>query len=69
MYKLVLIGTILASAFALRHPVNEDMVAEIKKYAKSWTPMEVSENPLSKYTVDEVYGMLGAIPTVKASYN
>ena len=65
MFKLVLIGTIIASAVALRHPVNEDHVAEIKKRATSWTPMEVADNPLSKLTVDEIYGMLGAIHAEK----
>jgi len=69
MLKLVLIGTIIASAVALRHPVNEDHVAEIKARATSWTPMEVSENPLSKYTVDEVYGMLGTLYPLQAPSN
>ena len=69
MYKFVLIGTIIASAFALRHPVNEDRVAEIKATVSSWKPMEVSENPLSQYTVDEIYGMLGAIPSEKIPFN
>jgi len=69
MFKLVLIGTIVASTFALRHPVNEDRVAEIKKYATSWTPMEVSQNPLAQLTVDEVYGLLGSIPEVAPAFN
>lgn len=59
MYKLVIVGTIAAFAAAHKHPVNPDIVNEIKQKASTWTPMEVHENPLSKLTIEQVKGLLG----------
>ena len=58
MLKLVIVGSVIATAFA-HHPINEDIVKEIKEKARSWEPMEVNENPLSKYTYEELKGFLG----------
>ena len=35
------------------------MVNEIKAKAKTWEPMEVDENPLSKLTPEEIKGLFG----------
>ena len=60
MFKLVLVGTVLATAYGAGHPINQEIVDEIKAKATSWTPMEVDENPLSKLSAEEVKGLLGA---------
>jgi hypothetical protein len=36
MFKLVVVGTILVSAYANHHPINEDIIKEIKEKASSW---------------------------------
>jgi hypothetical protein len=60
MLKLVVIGTVLAVSMAEKlHPIREDLVNEIKQKASTWTPMEVSENPLSNRSKDELFGLLG----------
>lgn len=58
MFKLVVIGTIAAFASAF-HPVNQDIVDQIKAKATTWVPLEVHENPLSQKTAEEVMGLLG----------
>jgi hypothetical protein len=60
MYKLVLVGTIMASAFAHIHPINEHIIEEIKQKAKSWKPMEIESNPLHHMTIEQVQGLLGS---------
>jgi len=52
MYKLIVVGTILASALAHIHPVNEEIIQEIKERASSWEPMELEDNPLHHMTID-----------------
>lgn len=66
MYKLVIVGTIMAMA-AASHPINEQMVSNIKKSA-TWKPLEASANPLKDYTHEELLGMLGTyiVPVNKA---
>jgi cathepsin B len=62
MFKLVVVGTVIASALAQNpHPINHDIVEEIKQKATTWKPMEVEDNPLSKFTYDEIKGLLGTI--------
>eukprot|EP00350_Pseudokeronopsis_sp_OXSARD2_P004237 CAMPEP_0170540092 /NCGR_PEP_ID=MMETSP0211-20121228/115_1 /TAXON_ID=311385 /ORGANISM="Pseudokeronopsis sp., Strain OXSARD2" /LENGTH=308 /DNA_ID=CAMNT_0010842371 /DNA_START=21 /DNA_END=950 /DNA_ORIENTATION=- len=41
------------------HPIRDEVVEHIRENAKTWKPREVNENPLSKYTLDELKGMLG----------
>jgi hypothetical protein len=36
MFKLVIVGTIAAFAFAKDHPINADMIEEIKQKASIW---------------------------------
>ena len=58
MLKLVIVGTIATLATAIYHPVNNDLVADIKEKADTWTPFEVHENPLGKRSVHELMGLL-----------
>jgi hypothetical protein len=57
MYKLVFVGTIVSMAAAF-HPVNQDIINEIKAKA-SWTPLEVHENPLGQKSYEQIQGLLG----------
>lgn len=61
MYKLVVVGTILAFTQAHIHPVNEEIIAQIKARATTWEPMEMEENPLHHMSLETVKGMLGTI--------
>jgi hypothetical protein len=36
------------------HPVNEDIIAQIKERATTWEPMEIEENPLHHMTEEQV---------------
>jgi hypothetical protein len=36
MFKLVIVGTIAAFTFAKEHPINADMIHEIKQKAATW---------------------------------
>ena len=58
MFKLVIVGTIVAMA-AASHPINADMVKTIKAKTSLWQPHETDSNPLNKYTHEELLGMLG----------
>lgn len=58
MFKLVVVGTVAALASAF-HPINKDIVDEIKQKATTWVPHEVEENPLANKTLSEIMGMLG----------
>jgi len=59
MLKLVFVGTILSLASAY-HPVNHELVEEIKQKA-SWTPLEIHENPFAHKSYDEIKGLLGTV--------
>lgn len=58
MFKLVVVGTIVAMA-AASHPVTSDMVSSIKAKTSLWTPHDSESNPLGKYTHEQLLGMLG----------
>ena len=68
MFKLVVVGTIAAFAAALNHPVNTDIVNEIKTKASTWVPLEVHENPLTKLTAEQIQGLLGTRVQPPAGY-
>jgi cathepsin B len=63
MLKLIIVGTIATLSLAREHPINADMVAEIKKSATTWRPYEVRENPHAHLTHDEIQGMLKTYTT------
>ena len=61
MLRLIVIGTVAAFTAATNsHPVNEDIVNEIKEKATTWEPMEVEENPLSAKSIEEIGGLFGS---------
>lgn len=60
MRKLVIIA--LATTLAVGendHPINDDLVNEIKEKTNKWKPYEAHENPLKDYDYDEIFGLLG----------
>lgn len=58
MFKLALVGTAAAFASA-SHPINTDMVSNIKTKTSLWTPYEAQGNPLNNYTHEQLLAMLG----------
>lgn len=61
--KTAIVGTLLAlvSANQYDHPINEDIVNEIKKSATTWVPFEAHENPLRHHSKEHLMGLLGTI--------
>jgi cathepsin B len=57
----VFVGLVLAITNAHIHPVNEEIIQQIKERATTWYPMEMEENPLHHMTIDQVKGLLGTI--------
>jgi cathepsin B len=51
----------LVGLAAATHPINEDIVSDIKSKTSNWTPMEVATNPLANKSAEEIRGMLGTI--------
>jgi len=68
MYKLVVVGAVLSAAYATYHPINEDIVKDIKSKTSHWTPMATTKNPLSKYSVQQLKGMMGTQITEPFGY-
>jgi cathepsin B len=58
MFKLVVVGTVVALASAT-HPINEEIFTTIKKSTSSWIAHKPEENPLNKYTKEELLSLLG----------
>jgi cathepsin B len=59
MFKLAVVGTLAAYLNAKQHPINEDIVKEIKAKATTWIPHEVAENPLRHHSAETLQGLLG----------
>jgi hypothetical protein len=59
MFKLVVAGTIAVLATAQNHPVNEDIIQEIKEKTSRWEPIQADSNPLANKSMDEIMGLLG----------
>jgi cathepsin B len=60
MFKLAVVGTVAALATAKHHhPINHDIVNEVKAKAQTWTAHEAHENPLKDMSLGEIYGLLG----------
>ena len=60
MYKLIIIGTIAAFA-AATHPINENIVREIRSKTRAWKAHEPHQNPLSNWTLEDIQARLGTI--------
>ncbi len=61
MFKLVIIGTIAAFAAAQVHPINPDIVEEIKQKTTLWRAHEAHLNPLRHWTMDDIKARLGTV--------
>lgn len=61
MFKLAFVGTIAAFAFAQQHPINDDLVEEIKQKTNSWVPHSADENPLKDKSMSELMGLFGTV--------
>ena len=60
MLKLVVIGTVAAFA-AATHPINPDIVHEIKTKTSAWHVHEAHSNPLRDLSLEEIKALLGTI--------
>lgn len=56
--KFVILALLVTYAFATMHPVNHEIVAEIKQKA-SWTAMEPEENPFAYMPIEQIKSMMG----------
>ena len=56
--RFIIVALLVAFAFASMHPVNHDIVAEIKQKA-TWTPMEPEENPFTFMPIEQIKAMMG----------
>lgn len=57
--KFIIIAILVAFALAEMHPVNHELVAEIKAKATTWTPMEPEENPFTFMPLEQIKAMMG----------
>jgi cathepsin B len=57
--KFIILAIVVALAFAEMHPVNHNIVAEIKAKATTWTPMEPEENPFAYMPIEQIKAMMG----------
>ena len=49
MLKIVVVGTIAAFVSAVtQHPINSDIVKDIRSKNTTWEPVDPQENPLNK---------------------
>jgi cathepsin B len=61
--KFIIIALLVAWTAAEMHPVNHQIVAEIKEKA-TWVPMEVDENPFAYMPIEQIKAMMGTKLTV-----
>lgn len=47
---LVYSGIALVATAEILHPINDDMVNDIKKKTDKWQPHEAEDNPLKDYS-------------------
>jgi cathepsin B len=59
MFKFVVAGTVAAFASAKRHPISQEMVAELKQNNVSWEVHTPETNPLAKMTYEELMNLVG----------
>jgi predicted Zn-dependent protease len=59
MFKLAIVGTVAAFAYAQSHPISEEKVKKIKEKTTSWEPMDPETNPLRNKSIDELIALVG----------
>jgi cathepsin B len=57
--KFVIIALLLVSAVFARHPVNKEIVEEIRRSTNLWTPVDPEENIFRFHSNEQIQGMLG----------
>jgi cathepsin B len=58
MFKLVVVGTIVALA-AATHPINNDIIQTVRSSTNLWQTHTVESNPLKHMTHEQLLGLLG----------
>ena len=61
MLKLVIVGTVFAVAQAIQHPINREIVSQIRERTHRWVAHDVETNPLRNRTYFDLKGLLGTI--------
>lgn len=61
MLKLVIVGTVFAVAQAIQHPINSQIVSQIRERTHRWVAHDVEANPLRNRTYFDLKGLLGTI--------
>ena len=61
MFKLVIVGTVIAIASAMRPPINSEIVGAIRERTNRWVAHDIESNPLRNKTYAELKGLLGTI--------
>ena len=62
MLKLTTLATAVAATMAdVVHPINDNIVTEIKEKTDKWQPYEPTENPLNGMNHIELFGLLGTV--------
>ncbi len=57
--KLLICAVLLLSVAFATHPINEDIVEEIKSATNLWTPVEPEENMFKFHATEQIVSMLG----------
>jgi len=61
MFKLVIIGTVVALASASSHPINKMIVNDIRQRTNRWEAHDLETNPLKNYSYGKLMGLLGTV--------
>lgn len=57
--KFIIVALLLVSAVFARHPVNKEIVEEIRRSTNLWTPVDPEENIFRFHSNEQIQGMLG----------
>lgn len=58
MKAIICLILVICAVYA-RHPVNKEIVEEIKRSTNLWTPVEPEENMFAYHTADQIKGLMG----------
>ena len=57
--KVIIFAILLLSVTFARHPVNQEIVEEIKRSTNLWTPVEPEENIFQYHSEEKIVSMMG----------
>lgn len=60
MFKLIVVGIVAVVAQAI-HPIRDEIVRDVRAKATTWTAHDVSTNPISNWTEEDIKARLGTI--------